>query len=167
MLPARSLGCSRWTDGLPRVSLPVPAYHTPGSAGCPRTSRATAFRISGQSAVGVVMLTRPRGRSKAGFPDHPPPSSSGPGLGFGDHAWPARRWRPVLTTGSDRRPPGALRTPALPEGAGFRSDQRQLRLRRVAGPGRRALIGPCGGQKRDAPYAGNAGPAMLLAGGVQ
>ena len=34
-LPARSLGCSRWTGGLPRVSLPVPAYHTPGSAGAP------------------------------------------------------------------------------------------------------------------------------------
>ena len=55
--------------------------------------------------------------------------------------------------------------PALPEGAGFRSDQRQLRLHRVAGPGRRALIGPCGGQKRDAPYAaGDAGPAMLSLG---
>ena len=35
-----------------------------------------------------------------------------------------------------RRSPGALRTPAIPAGAGFRGDQRQLRLRRVAGPAR-------------------------------
>ena len=52
----------------------------------------------------------------------------------------------------------------FPAGAGFRGDQRQLRLRRVAGPGRRAVIEAIRPTKRDAPYAGDARPAILSLG---
>ena len=55
-----------------------PCFHSgscisyPGVCGfAPRTSRTTAFRSSGQLAVGVGMLTRPRGRSKGRVPGAP------------------------------------------------------------------------------------------------
>ena len=131
-LPARSLRCSRWTGGLPRVSVPVPAYHTPGSAGCPRTSRTTAFRSSGQLAVGVVMLARPRGRSKGRVPGPPAAKQLRPGRRSPASSSRSRRGTSRGPSGPRRPAPGSLRS--RPPGSGRRCRSLlRTRCRRAAG----------------------------------
>ena len=131
-MPARSLRCSRWTGGLPRVPLPVPAYLTPGSAGCPRTSRATACKIFGQSAVGVVILTRQRGRSKGRVPGPPAAKQLHPGPRSPASSSRSRRGTSRGSSGPRRPAPGSLRSRPPGSGRRCRSPLR-TRCRRAAG----------------------------------
>ena len=76
----------------------------------PRTSRTTAFRSSGQLAVGVVMPTRPRGRSKGRVPGPPAAKQLRPGRRSPASSSRSRRGTSHGPSGPRRPAPGSLRS---------------------------------------------------------